>query len=233
MAEREAHGSGPAAGDPRDGLAPAALAAFYRARPAQWLVRGVYRPDAAEKRAGAVAAHGAFIRANLARIRFAGPLFGADGEARTGTWFLFDLPDRKAVEVLMATEGFNRAGMFQAIEIARFVETSFDDRRQADTRPDPKLEMFLCEMTDGPPGRAIREAEDQAQRRYLSQARERFVIHGPMLSDDGAEIVGSTWIVAVENRGAAEALIAACPLARAGAFGRIRIDRWRFGATIG
>jgi len=233
MADREGHGAGPAEGDPRDGLAPRALAAFYRARPAQWLVRGVYRPDAAERRAGAVAAHGDFIRANLSRIRFAGPLFAEDGEARTGTWFLFDAPDRRTVETLMAGEGFNRAGMFAAIEISRFVETSFDDRRQADMRPDRALGMFLCEMTDGARGREIREAEGQAQRRYLGQARERFVIHGPMLSDDGARIVGSTWIVAVESRAAAEALIAACPLTRAGAFERTRVDRWRFGATIG
>ena len=46
-----------------------------------------------------------------------GPLMSEDGATWTGTAMLVELPDRDAVEVLLAEEPYARAGLYQSIEI--------------------------------------------------------------------------------------------------------------------
>ncbi|NNN30026.1 hypothetical protein HLK59_06555 [Streptomyces sp. S3(2020)] len=46
-----------------------------------------------------------------------GPLLSEDGSAWTGTALLLELPDRGAVEALMADEPYARAGLYESVEI--------------------------------------------------------------------------------------------------------------------
>jgi uncharacterized protein YciI len=216
-----------------DGLTLGEIAEHYRSLPAQWLIRGIYGPGKAALRETAVEAHSALIRARLDQIRFAGPLFASDGVARTGTWFLIDAADRRAADDFIAAEGFNRAGLFGGIEIHRYVEVSPEERWQRDFTADPAKQMYLCELLCRPGASIFQPELHGDQLGYEESTAASFLIRGPMLSDDASRITGTTWIVEVENRGAARALVADSPLADSGACDLPRIDRWKFGGTIG
>jgi hypothetical protein len=153
-------------------------------------------------------------------------MFADDGETRTGLWLMIEAPDRAGAGTFIAGEGFNRAGMFGAIEIRRFVDTAPASRRQAEITPDPALRMFVCEIVGGPS--AAVTAHDMS----TTGLAERALAHGLSTTDDGAGVLGAIAIVEVEDRAAAETLAAADPIVQAGAFAEIRIDRWRFGKSV-
>ena len=68
--------------DPRHGLSPDELTAFYLSRPTTWLIRCTYGPDGLAKREGALAAHIAYYSARRDQIRFV----GASGDITDGRY---------------------------------------------------------------------------------------------------------------------------------------------------
>lgn len=219
-------------GDPRHGLSPKELAEFFQAKTTQCLIRCAYGPDALAKREAAMAAHLAFLRGKQDRIRFAGPLLAEDGVTPIGSWLMVDSPSREEAASFIADEGFNRAGMFSSVEIKRFAETSLEDRRQINITPDPALQMFVCEMIDGPEGAERRKGAGPAHHAYQKSVMDTFVARGPIRSDDATRAIGTAYVIQVKDRAAAESFIAAEPLNQAGVFSEIRIDRWRFGKGL-
>ena len=197
----------------------------------EWSIRCTYGPGALARRDGALTAHEQFLVAHRNQIRFAGPMFADNGEARTGTWFLIDAPDRTSAETFIAGEGFNRAGMFGEIEIKRFIDTSPEERRQVDIAADRALQMFICECIEGPIATETRKPAGKARGGHPKMPGG-IVVRGASVSDDGSAALGTIAIVEVENRAVADALVAADPFLRAGAHRRVRIDRWRFGKSV-
>lgn len=218
--------------DPRHGLSPKELTDFYRSRPTQWLIRCTYGPEGLAKREGALPAHVSYLSARKDQIRFVGPLLADDGLTPVGSWLMIEAPDRQSAEAFIEGEGFVRAGMIANIEIKRFVETSLNERRQLEMTPDPSLQLFVCELIDGPDGAEIRKTTGPAHHKYQESVMDSFIARGPMRADDGTGVIGTTYIIAVKDRAAAEAFIAAEPMAKAGVFSEIRIGRWRFGKSI-
>lgn len=156
--------------------------------------------------------------AHSREIRFAGPMFADDGATRTGLWLMIEAPDRAGAEAFIAEEGFNRAGMFGAIEIKRFVAAG-PARRQVEIAPDPACRMFVCEVVGGAgAAKALQGLADCA------------VARGWSVRDDGSQTLGAVAIVEVADRAAVDARVAADP--SAGAYSGIRIDRWRFGKSV-
>jgi uncharacterized protein len=219
-------------GDLRYGLSPKELAAFYQSRQPQWLIRSTYGPDALAKREGAMQAHISYLSARKDQIRFVGPFLADDGVTPTGNWLMIDVPDRASAAAFIAGEGFNRAGMFKSIEIKRFAETSVVEPRQLEMTPDPKMQLYVCELIDGPRAAEIRKTTGPAHHKYQEGLMGRFLAHGPIRTDDGRGIIGTLYLIAAENRAAAERLVADEPMTKAGVFSEIRIDRWRFGKSI-
>ena len=218
--------------DPRHGLSPDELTAFYLSRPKTWLIRCTYGPDGLAKREAALAAHIAYYRARRDQIRFVGPIVKDDGKTPIGSFVMVDAGGREEAEEFIAGEGFVQAGMISKIEIKRFVETSLNERRQLEMTPDPAKQLFLCELIDGPDGAEKRKATGPAHHAYQASVMDSFIARGPMRSDDGRSVIGTLYIIQVEDRAAAEAFVAAEPMAEAGVFSEIRIDRWRFGSSI-
>ncbi len=216
--------------DPRHGLSPEQLAAYYEKRPPQYTIRCTYAPDALAKREGAMTAYLAWIGERKEQIRFAGPLLSDDGATPTGTWFMIDAPDRAAAEAFIAGEGYNQAGMFADIEIKRYASSK--PWRQHDINVEPDMQMFVCECIDGPDGIDIRKTTGPAHHKYQGGIMDRFVAHGPTRSDDGKKVTGSTFIIQVADRAAADALVHNEPMTKAGVFSEVRIDRWRFGKSL-
>jgi len=219
-------------GDPRHGMSAEERAKFFREKTRQCLIRCTYGPDALAKRDGAMAAHLSFLRGNVDRIRFAGPLLADDGVTPIGSWLMVDSPSREEATAFIADEGFNLAGMFSSVEIKRFAETSLEEKRQVNITPDPSLQMYVCEMIDGPDGGERRKGAGPAHHAYQKSVMEAFIARGPMRSDDATKAIGTTYIIQVKDRAAAEAFIAAEPLNQAGVFSEIRINRWRFGKGL-
>jgi len=219
-------------GDPRHGLSPGELAEFFQRKTAQCLIRCTYGPDALDRREGAMAAHLTFLRSNVDRIRFAGPLLADDGATPIGSWLMVDAPSREDAEALIAEEGFNRAGMFSSIEVKRFAETSLQEKRQVDMTLDPALQLFVCEMIDGPDGAERRKGAGPAHHAYQKSVMDTFIARGPMRSDDATKAIGTLYVIQVKDRAAAEAFVAAEPLNRAGVLSEGRINRWRFGKGL-
>lgn len=218
--------------DPRHGLSPKGLVDFYNARPKQWLIRCTYGAKGLERRNAAMEAHHAFYAAMKDRVFFLGPILADDGVTPIGSFVIIEAADRADAEAFIAGEGFVQAGMISKIEIKRFVETSLDERRQRQMKPDPSLQLFLCELIDGPDGAERRKAAGPAHHQYQKRVMASFIARGPMRSDDGLRNIGTFYIIQVKDRAAAEAFIAAEPLNQAGVFSEIRIDRWRFGAAL-
>jgi uncharacterized protein len=71
----------------------------------------------------------------------------------------------------------------------------------------------------------------EAQRRHFRDRGhlERQIACGPLLSDDGAEWVGSAMPAELADREAFETMLAGSPYARAGLYRDVEVHAWRFG----
>jgi uncharacterized protein len=76
-----------------------------------------------------------------------------------------------------------------------------------------------------------RQAQEAAQRRWFDQPahRDRFILRGPLLADDGAGWVGSALLVQLPDRAAVEAMLAGAPYVQAGLYASVEIHDWQFG----
>lgn len=72
----------------------------------------------------------------------------------------------------------------------------------------------------------LRKAGGATQIEYAKALGERLIGYGHLVSDDASTTLATTWFVQVDDRAAAEAFIAADPLARAGVYDRVDICRW-------
>jgi uncharacterized protein YciI len=74
-----------------------------------------------------------------------------------------------------------------------------------------------------------REKGLQPHRDYLRSQKHILVIAGPLMSDDGAQFVGSLLIVNVKTRAEAQAFVDGDPFTRAGMFSSVTITRMNKG----
>ena len=216
--------------DPRHGLSGQALLDYYLARPTQFYIRSHYKPDWKDKREAAMDEHLAHVRAHADRIQFAGPLLKDDGSEPIGTMCIVQADDRAAAKAYAAGDGYAKAGMLEEPEIIRFISSKRIG--QLDRNPDPVLQMFVCECIDGQDAARLRKECAADHHAYQGSIIDKYVAHGPLRSDDGQTLVGSLFIVEVEDRAAAEKLVGDEPMTKAGVFSDVRIFRWRYGKSI-
>jgi uncharacterized protein len=90
---------------------------------------------------------------------------------------------------------------------------------------------FLVLGHGKPSMKAARQALECAQRRWFGEPghRDRFILHGHMLADDGAGWVGSALLVQLADRAAVEAMVAGAPYVQAGLYASVEIHDWQFG----
>ncbi len=85
--------------------------------------------------------------------------------------------------------------------------------------------MILC--LDKPDAAAVRAATRAAHLDYLKDFAGQVVAAGPLLSDDGAAMIGSLLLLEFEDRAAAAAFAAGDPYGKAGLFASVTITPWR------
>ena len=83
--------------------------------------------------------------------------------------------------------------------------------------------LFAIFCIDKPGMMETRKATMPAHIEYLGTDPIKVVVSGPLVSDDGASIVGSLFIVEAENRAAVEAFQSGDPLVAAGIWETVEV----------
>lgn len=86
---------------------------------------------------------------------------------------------------------------------------------------------YMIETFDKADSLAIRRTHRAEHLVYLDRIKDRLLACGAKLNDDGSDAGGGLYVVDVDTRGEAEALIQADPFYKVGLFARIEIRRWR------
>jgi len=73
---------------------------------------------------------------------------------------------------------------------------------------------------------AARRAALKAQQAYVEGFGDRVIGYGHFVSDDGAETLGTSFFMQLDDRAAADAFVADEPMNKAGVYGRVDIHRW-------
>jgi uncharacterized protein YciI len=89
--------------------------------------------------------------------------------------------------------------------------------------------LWAISCTDKANTAAIREKVLQPHRDYLQSQKGILVLAGATQNDDGAQAIGSLFIVNVGSRAEAKAFSDADPFTKAGVFAAITITRMRKG----
>ena len=77
-----------------------------------------------------------------------------------------------------------------------------------------------------PGTQATRRALLQDQKSYVNNFGERVIGYGHFVSDDGRDILGTSFFMQLDDRAAADKFLADEPLNKAGVYQRVEIHRW-------
>ena len=175
-------------------------------------------------------AHWSFMDGYAAHMIARGPTLTPDRSTWTGSMHIVDLPDAKAARVFAFQEPFYRAGVYGEVLVRRWRNTL--GRTMWDYPAEAGDDRRFLVIGRGKPGvEAARQALAAAQRRGVGapRPRDRCILRGPLLADDGAGWVGSAWLVQLGDRAAVEAMVAGAPYVRAGLYAGMEIHDWQFG----
>ncbi|MCJ2091504.1 YciI family protein [Methylobacterium sp. J-072] len=86
---------------------------------------------------------------------------------------------------------------------------------------------YMIETFDKPGSLDLRKANRAEHLVYLDRIKDRLLACGAKLNDDGSDAGGGLYVVDVDTRAEAEALIQADPFHKVGLFDRVEIKRWR------
>jgi uncharacterized protein len=100
--------------------------------------------------------------------------------------------------------------------------------RQAEAKGRETM-LYLIDCEDKPDGGAIRAGNRDAHFAYLAAHHDIVVLGGALLAEDGVTRIGSSFVVNVPSREAAEAFSRNEPFTKAGLFREVRIRRMRRG----
>lgn len=186
------------------------------------------RPGAGDLRWDLAEAHWSFMDRYAGAMIARGPTLADDGESVTGSLHLVDLPDAEAAQEFAYEEPYCQAGVFEQVLIRRWGNmlgrTMWDFRGSGGWR-------FLIIGHAAPQAGARRAGLCGQQIGYLAAGgyRDGLIACGPLLSDSGTEWLGTAMLVELQDRTAAEAMMAEGPYTRAGLYEEVEIHNWRFG----
>lgn len=86
---------------------------------------------------------------------------------------------------------------------------------------------FVIETFDKADHQHVRQATRAAHLAFLDQNKALLLACGAKLADDGTDLGGGLYVVALETRDEAQRFIEADPFHAAGLFERVALTRWR------
>jgi uncharacterized protein len=140
-----------------------------------------------------------------------GPTLAADGETATGSLHVVDLPDADAARRFAFEEPNYRAGVYSDVLIYRWRNAL---GRTMWEFPGEQGGIHQLVMTGGS------GADSDA---LVAEQASRLILCGPLLSDDGSERVGDSFVLQGGSRVEVETLLSA------GSYERLEIHPWCFG----
>lgn len=187
------------------------------------------KPNSGPLRKQIVETHWSFMDAYARAFAARGPTLNEDG-AQTGSMHIVDLPDAEAVRVFAYEEPNYKAGVYSDVFFSRWRNEL--GRTMWEFKGDPEHNKRFLIIGHGKPGMSdARDRSQDARRHYFIDKgyQERFIVRGPLLSDDGTQWTGSAMMVELPDRAAVEAMLTDDPYVRAGLYDHIEIHNWRFG----
>ncbi len=157
------------------------------------------------------------------------PELAEDGLAATGSMHIVDLPDGDAARVFAYDEPNYKGGVYSEVMTRRWRNAL--GRTMWALPADPDASRFLA-IGHGTPDRPVIPVElHEAHRDFMVEAgyRDRVIVGGPLLSDDGTQRVGTALTIELPSRAAVELMLANDPYAGAGHYERVEIHRWQLG----
>lgn len=167
-----------------------------------------------------------YVSAMIAR----GPPLTPNRKTHTGSMHIVNLPDAAAARAFAFEEPYYKAGVYSEVLVRRWRNalggTMWDF---TDTAPDSRRFLIIGRGRPGVTG--ARRALIEQHRRYFADRGylEHFIARGPLLSDDGAEWVGSAMLIELPDRAAVDAMMTDEPYTRAGLYASVEIHDWQFG----
>jgi hypothetical protein len=188
------------------------------------------KPGTQALRAELTEAHWSYMDGYAGAMVARGPTRTADRAAVTGSMHIVDLPDADAARAFAFQEPYHRAGVFGEVLLRRW-HNALGRTMWEFQGGGPDARRFLIIGHGRPGAGARRDALVEAHRRYFVERgyQDHFIARGPLLSDDGAEWVGSAMLVELPDRAAVEAMLADEPYVRAGLYDHIEIHDWQVG----
>ncbi|MEV6521313.1 YciI family protein [Longispora sp. NPDC051575] len=194
----------------------------------EYFVYGRDHPGVGDLRWERTGEHWTFMDSYADVLIARGPTLTDDGEGVTGSVHIVDLPGPEAARAFAYDEPYYRAGVFADVLVRRFSNTLGRTMwAYPGTGEDPR---FLVLGHGRPGATAERDRLRADQRDHLAAGyADRLIAHGPLLSADGTDWLGTATLVELPDRAAAEAMLAHGPYAEAGLYERVEVHPWRFG----
>ena len=89
--------------------------------------------------------------------------------------------------------------------------------------------LWIISCVDNPNTAATRAEVMQAHRSYMQAHKDKVVLAGPTQTDDGAQSIGSLFVINVNSRAEAKAFSDGDPFTQNGVFSSVTITRMRKG----
>ena len=154
------------------------------------------RPGSAQLRAELLEEHWSYMDRFQPRMIARGPTLADDGDTATGSVHILDLPDPAAARAFAFDEPGYQAGVYRDVLLRRWrnvLGRTMWDFPGADTGTNRYLVLGLGAS-------ASQEAE-------ISGPTDDLIACGPLLSDDGATLLGTAVLVQVQDQRTARAVL--------------------------
>ena len=175
------------------------------------------KPGSLELRTQLVEAHWSFMDGYAEGMIARGPTLADDGVTPTGSLHIVDLPDAEAARVFAFEEPNYKAGVYAEVFVRRWRNAL--GRTMWQFTGEPESVRFLV-IAHGTPN------QDDGGWDFAA-LRDRLIVCGPLLAEDGSSWVGDA--LAVESPSAAAVEEFLDLPARAGLYEHVEIHRWQFG----
>ncbi|MEQ1772399.1 MAG: YciI family protein [Burkholderiales bacterium] len=192
-----------------------------------WLIKCRSKPATDALREATLPAHRNFLDGYPEVTWYSGPLFTDDNKNAIGSLRLIEFPDRAAAQAYINADPYTQASIFESISIERWRPSL--TVRQRDYKRKPGTMQFVIHAHDKPDGEARRAPVREAQHEYLARHSNIIVARGPLLDDDGKQMIGTLIMLDVADKTEAEAFWSGTAINRAGVYDRATMERWRFG----
>jgi uncharacterized protein len=187
-------------------------------------------PDSAALRDQYRTAHLDYLEEFDAQTLFAGPFTTDDESADLGSLRLIDLPDRAAAEQHIADEPYVIGGVQKRWQIHRWRGGLPYSWRDCPRKEGNIQAMFHA--VDHPDAKEKRIEHRETHAAYLKERADMIMMHGPLLDDEGAQTIGSVWLLDVPSLAAGRELFEGDPFYTSGVFKDVTFHRWRFGRVF-